>query len=89
VDPDIEELKELVRRNTQLSQETHRMVRSLYRETMWARFWKFAWALVFIGAAIYAYYYAQPYIQKIEQLYTAAQTQLDHIQSLGSKIPGH
>ncbi len=84
VDPEINELKELMRRNIHISEQTNRMVRSMHKDAMWSKFFRFLWTFIVIGLAVYGYYYFQPYILQIERLYTQAQMQLGHIQN----IPG-
>ncbi len=86
VDPQIDELKELVRRNIALSEDTNRMVHKVRRGAAWGRFFMVLWWLLIIAASGVAYYYYQPYLLKIEQAYSNLQTDQKQAQTYESQI---
>ncbi len=79
VEDEIEELKELVEKNIQLSQETNRMVRRMRRTATWGWIFQIVWWLAVAGATGAAYYYyVQPYVARVEHLYGVTQEQTQH-----------
>lgn len=73
---DIDELRELIEKNIEISQETHRMVRKMRRTALFGWFFQAVWWLAVAGITSAAYYYyAEPYIAKIESLYGFTQSQ--------------
>jgi hypothetical protein len=89
---DIEELKELVEKNTKLAEDTNRTVHKMRRSALWGRFFQLAWWIAIIAVSGAAYYiYLQPYVGQIEALYeqfkTSGQQVQDFLQSFGAKPP--
>ncbi len=81
-DNEIEELKELVRRNTLLAQDTNKLVHSMRRNQRWHTIFTIVWWLTVVGVsgALY-YYYLQPYVEQILGLYNSTQ-------NLGHQVTG-
>ena len=74
MDPEIDELKELVARQGKVIEETNHMIRGMRRSQRWSHVIRIVWWLVWIGAAGAAYYYyVQPYIDSILHAYQSAQ----------------
>jgi hypothetical protein len=73
VDEEIDELKELVRHNTKVAEETNRIVHGMQRSARWGVFFRIFWWLTIFGisSALY-FYYVQPYVAEIERLYGGA-----------------
>ena len=73
-DLDMQELKELVRRQAQLNADTNKMVRSMRRSQRVHSFVSVLWWLIVLGVSAYSYYtYVQPYVTQITQAYGSAQ----------------
>lgn len=73
-DLDMEELKELVRRQAALNADTNRVVHSLRRSQRVHTFFTVLWWVLILGVSAYTYYYyVQPYVEQIMQLYGSAQ----------------
>ena len=86
-DPDIEELKEEIRRQGALLADTNRVVHKLRRNIWWGRLWTvFFWVLVFALSGAAYYYYAQPYIDKLAQYYASFQQGAGQAQSLERQV---
>lgn len=79
-DPRIDEL-------LRLTKETNRMVHKMRRSQLWGRFFQIVWwiAIVAISGAAY-YYYAAPYVNKIEQLYAQLEQGGAQAQSMGTEV---
>jgi hypothetical protein len=75
-----------VRQNTAMVQDTNRMVHKLRRGAAWGRFLQILWWLLIIVASGIAYYYYQPYLLKIEQLYSNLQSGQKQAQSYESQL---
>ncbi len=63
------ELKELVRQNIALSQETNKMLHSMRRSAWISRAIRITWIVLLIGSSLLAYSYLQPYIDQILSIY--------------------
>lgn len=73
-DTDIAELKELVRRNTLLAQDTNKMVHQIRRSGRWGTLFSIIWWALILGASAYSYYvYVQPYVDQIVKVYGSTQ----------------
>ncbi len=74
VEKEIEELKELVLKNIEVTQETNRIVRKMRRGAIWSTFLRLVWWLVIVGATSASYYYiVQPQVDKIAKIYNMGQ----------------
>jgi hypothetical protein len=69
-DPQIEELKELVRRNIALAEDTNRILHGMRNASRWSTAFRAVWWLVIAGVTIAAYSYLWPYISQILSLYS-------------------
>ena len=86
MDPQIEELKQLVRENTVLTQETHKMVKAMHRASVWGRILKFVWIGLIVAASVGALVYLGPYLQQLQALYGEIQNALQEARELGSQF---
>jgi len=86
-DPEIEELKEIVKRQGQVIEETNRMLHSMRRGQRLRTLWSVVWwaAIIAVSAGAY-YYYLQPYITTLEQYYANFQHSSAQAQTLESQI---
>jgi len=85
-DQQIEELKELVRENTALIKETHGMVKSLHRASVWRTTLKFIWIGIIVAISFGAYIYLQPYLEQVMRLYETAASTLEQARQFGSQF---
>jgi hypothetical protein len=85
MDPQIEELKQLVRQNTALTQETHAMVKSMHRAAVWGKVGKFLWIGALVALSVGAYVYFAPYIEQMMELYQSAQEAFEQAKQLGGR----
>ena len=71
---EIDELKELARRNMAVTEDTNRMVHKMRRSQWWGRVFQFLWwaGIIVISGAAY-YYYLQPYMAQLLTLYQKMQ----------------
>jgi hypothetical protein len=73
-DLDMQELKELVRRQAALNADTNKMVRSMRRSQRMHTLASVVWWLLVLGVSAYSYYtYVQPYVRQVADAYGSAQ----------------
>ncbi len=65
----IEELKQLVRRNIEVSTETSKLVHSMQRQARWSSIFRIIRIVVLIALAGGVYLYLQPYVEQIRDAY--------------------
>lgn len=87
VDPDIEELKQIVKRQGEVIEETNRMMHSMRRGARWRFFWSVLWwgAILLVSAGTY-YYYVQPYVEQIQKAYVGFQQQAHKAETLQGQV---
>ena len=67
---EIAELRNLVKKNLALTEETNRMVHKMRRAAMWGRLFQIIWWVVVVAVSGAAYYYyLQPYVTEITHFY--------------------
>lgn len=60
----LEEIKELLEKNLEYTQEIHKRVNSVYRHIFWQRVWHFVRVLIFTAVVLAGLIYLPPLIQK-------------------------
>ena len=80
MDPRIDEI-------LRLTKETNHMVHKMRRGMWWGRFFLVVWWVgIFALSGVTYYYYAQPYVNKLEQLYVQIQQGGEQAQQVSSQI---
>ncbi len=73
-DTDLEELKELVKRQAQLNADTNKIVHSMRRGQRLRSLWGIVWWLLIFGISAYTYYtYVQPRVEQVMGVYSSTQ----------------
>ena len=62
--------RKTLERVLKLSEENHRMVKKLYRSWIWGKIITVVYWLIVIGVGFGAYYFLQPYIEGIKDLFS-------------------
>ena len=87
VDREIEELKELVRRNIEISKETRDQVMQMHRANRRSTILRWTWRLLIIGAFAFGYYvYVLPYLTQILAMYESVRGGASEAQGFGAQI---
>ncbi len=73
------ESKELLKATLELSQENNNMLRSMKRSMQMSRVMSSIYWLFIIGSAVGAYYYIQPYIDQVLDVYSGASDKVNSI----------
>ena len=80
------EEKELLHRSVALSEENNDMLKSLRRHARMARLMTFIYWIAIIGAGVGAYYYFQPYIQKVSSIYDTVKSDFNSFSATVNKL---
>ena len=80
------ELKELLQKNLEASQESLHILKKMRRAQVWggvATFFK--WVLI-IAISFGAYYLVEPYLQKMLDMYSQLNTTVNNVQNVGNQV---
>ncbi len=71
----------------ELTKENNKILRKLRSSQKWASITRLLYWAVIIGISVGAYYYLQPYLQKIMNAYSQSMSTLDKVQNFGNSLP--
>ncbi len=77
------ESKELLKANLELAQENNKMLHSIRRSMQTSRIMSYVYWVFIIGSALGAYYYIQPYVDQVLDVYSGANDTLNTIRNFG------
>jgi len=77
---------ELLRRSIALSEENNDILRGIQRTMRLNRFMTFLYWLIIIGIALGAWYFVEPYVARVEALYSGAQAQLSNVTNVVNSV---
>jgi len=81
------EEKELLEHTHKLTAENNKILHTLRTAHRWSVITRVLyWALI-IGVALGAFYYIQPYIEAIGNVYGGLQNEIDNVKNLTNKLP--
>ena len=81
------ESKKLLEDTFVLAQENNKMLHSLMRSMRISRIISILYWVIIIGSALGAYYFIQPYINQLIDIYGGAKSNLDSFGSMFNNIP--
>ncbi|OHA88790.1 MAG: hypothetical protein A2653_03265 [Candidatus Zambryskibacteria bacterium RIFCSPHIGHO2_01_FULL_43_25] len=81
---DPEERRKL-ERTLSLAEDNNRMIKKLYRAMRWSRLMHFVYIAIIIAASVGLYYYIQPYLERVIEVYGNVRGALENASDL---IPG-
>ncbi len=73
------EERELLERSVELAEENNKILRHMRRSLLWSRAMNILYWVLIIGSLIGAYYFLQPYIKQVLNLYNTAQGNLNSV----------
>ncbi len=77
----IDELKELVRRNIALTQDTNKMVHAMRRSARWGSIIHWGWWIIITLISAYLYFsVVQPYVDRVSRAYEQTQAGIHQAQ---------
>jgi hypothetical protein len=71
--------KEILRRVLELSQKNNKMLNSIQRSMFWGKVYRYIYWIIIVGVAIGAYYYLEPYINGVLQVYGSVKDNVTNI----------
>ena len=77
------ETKRLLEENLRLSQENNDILHSMRNSMRMARFMSILYWLFIIGSALGAYYFIEPYLGQLKDLYVGANGALNDLKQFG------
>ena len=77
------EERELLNRSVSLGEENNEILRSMRRSMRVASIARAIYWILIIGSAVGAYYYIQPYIDQLKDIYGGAGNVLNNFKQLG------
>lgn len=84
---EVEELKELVRRNIEISKETRDEVVKIHRASRRSTMLRWAWRLFVLAAfALGYYYFIWPYVAQVMVMYESVRAGAEQAQGFGSQF---
>ena len=86
VDGSYHELRKMVEESRNLAEENNRLLRKIIRANRWARIFKLLYWLVIIGAMVGAYYYIQPFILDLIDVYEGLLSGVENLQKTGEAV---
>ena len=66
-----QEDKEMLRKTLELSQKNYNMISSIKRSIFWTKVFSVIYWIFIVVVAVGAYYYLQPYIDKLLSVYSS------------------
>jgi len=76
------EERELLKRSVSLSEDNHRMLRSIRRSMHISSIVSILYWVIIIGSAVGAYYFVQPYVNQIINVYDGVKGNLNNLNTM-------
>lgn len=81
-----EELKQLLKKNIEVSEESLGILKKMRRAALMGRFFSFLKWVIIIGISVGAYYYIEPYLQTMIKAFSVVSSGMDEVQKTGSTL---
>ncbi len=76
------EEQRILRETLELSRETNELVKKMYRGLVWSRVAKIVYWVVIIGVAVGAFYFLQPYVDGLRNVYSGITNSQERFRAL-------
>lgn len=80
------EERQLLIQTNRLVEENHAMLRKMRRAALWGRAWHLLYWLIIIGISVGAYFYVQPYIDQLLNLYGGVKGDVKAVQGVAGQL---
>lgn len=70
-----------------VAEDNNAMLRNLQSAMRWSRFFRIAYWVVIIGVAVGAFYFLQPFIDRIRDTFGLAQSGIQGVERVGDRLP--
>jgi len=82
------DLKNLVRENIRIAEDNNRLLRKIVSANRWTRIFKLLYWVIIISSMMGIYYYIQPILIDILDVYKGLISSIDGIQKTGEAVGG-
>ena len=76
------EERELLEKSVSLAEDNNKMLRSMRRSQRWTSIMRAIYWIIIIGSAFGAYYFIQPYIDQLMNVYGGAKSDLNSLNQM-------
>ncbi len=80
------ESKKLLEETFELAQENNKMLHKVRRVQKWATFWSGLKVFIIVGVALGLFYFLEPYINKIVDLYNSVSNTAQSVKSAADNV---
>ncbi len=80
------EEKKLLEKSVNLAEDNNRMLHSMRRSARWASIFRAIYWILIIGSALGAYYFIQPYVDQMVNIFNGAKSDLDNVSGIIKNI---
>lgn len=80
------EERQLLIQTNRLVEENHTMLRKMRRAALWGRAWHLLYWLIIIGISVGAYFYVQPYVNQLLNLYGGVTGDVEAVQNIAGQF---
>lgn len=70
----------------ELTEENNKLLRKLYRGTLWHRWVTAIYWIIIIGFSLGAFYFVQPYLDTLGVTYNTLKQKVEEVQGVGGKF---
>ncbi len=84
MDPDV---KRLLEENLALSKENNELLKKVQRVQRWAQITRYVYWFIIIGFTFGAFYFVEPYLGSILNVYTGGTSNINSLKDVGKSIP--
>lgn len=79
--------KKLLNETYRISQENHILLKKIDRRQRYSTYWRVLLFILAVGSALGVYYYFQPYVDQVIDIYDQAQSTFSSFIPQGQKLP--
>jgi len=80
------EERQLLIQTHRLTEENNKLLRKMHRAALWGRVFHFLYWVVIIGLSVGAYYFIQPYIDQLTQVYGGVKNDVSGVQGVVNQL---
>ncbi len=80
------EERQLLIQTSRLVEENNHLLRKMHRAALWGRIGRLFYWLVILGLSFGAYYFIQPYVDQMTELYGGVKTDVGTIRGAANKL---
>jgi hypothetical protein len=79
--------KDLLQKTYDLAKENNHMLKGLRNSHRWSMFFNFTKWVIIVGASVGVFYFLQPYVDKMMNVYNDIQSSIGNVKTVTNKLP--